>query len=291
MKKRLYLYMVLSLFFGAWATTSCDINELTTFDDSMSFIALETTSNTFVENEGLVGIPVYFTTLSNTSLTVDFSMDTIGYGDKGSVEGVHYTLKNESKTLTFENGMGYDTIWIQLIDNTTYNGDTYFNITLTSNSANIPFGAMKATKVTISDDEHPLAFILGTLSASGISYFNGPTDWVVTTTKDEIDVTKVWFTNFVPGGPPTPPIYGVVNEDKTEIKIPVKQSQGTNATYGEVSLLGYEGEEGDPEIPDGGFITGTIDENGKITILDWYSSTVSAGSFNIMEYGVTMQKK
>ncbi len=70
-------------------------------------------------------------------------------------------MVNDSKTLSFPNGWGYDTIWIQPGDNEIFTGDKTFNITLTANSEEYSFGALSSTVVNIKDNEHPLNLVLG----------------------------------------------------------------------------------------------------------------------------------
>ena len=111
-------------------------------------------------------------------------------------------------------------------------------------------------------------------------------------------MTKVWISGFVNGGSSGAKIYGVVNETKTEIKIPVAQIVAINSSYPKILLEGFYGPTGDDAIPTGGFITGTIDSEGTITIADEFGShvykddaaSVSAGWYNIFKAGVVLKK-
>ena len=79
--------------------------------------------------------------------------------------------------------------------------------------------------MTIADLDHPLAFMLGTFSASGESKYDGATTWNVEIKKDDSDVNKVWIYKILPTGTNDKyPVYGTVNEDKTELRIPVGQN-------------------------------------------------------------------
>jgi hypothetical protein len=153
--------------------------------------------------------------------------------------------------------------------------------------------------VTITDDEHPLLFILGTMQAAGESYYNGPETWNMTFAKDEKDISKIWISNLVNGGSSaSTPVYGVVNEEKTEIRIPVNQVIAVSSTYALIRLEGFLGPDGDEDIPDGGYITGAIAEDGTITLADWIASSVYfdanassfAGYYNVFLSGVTIKK-
>ena len=235
------------------------------------------------------------TSLSGISGSVDFVIETDSV--KGAVEGVNYKLGNESKTLTFTKDAPSQSIIIEPIDNDTFTGDVKFTIKLT-NAQGATLGASKTCVVTIEDDEHPLSFILGTMTAVGPSYFNGEEEWTVVFGKDDTDLNKVWITNLVKGGSSaSSPVYGVVNEERTEIHIPVGQEIAVSSSYPHILLEGFYGAEGEEDIPTGGYITGLIDENGTITIQDWFGSHVysddagtSAGWYNIFQAGVVLKK-
>ena len=203
--------------------------------------------------------------------------------DKGAKEGVHFTYTTnciandsnyvDSTKLFFTKTQYSDTIYIKTIDNDKFAGDTYFTITLkNANGANL--GSSSVCEVTITDDEHPLAFMLGTGVASGLSYYDGAEQWAVNVAKDtEGDVTKVFITNLIPYTPTYTPLYGFVNEEKTELTIPVGQVQKgkyylklrffTEYTYDDNGL------DIDGELEDGDKIVCSIDANGNITTPDY----------------------
>jgi hypothetical protein len=88
-------------------------------------------------------------------------------------------------------------------------------------------------------------------------------------------------------------VYGIVNTDKTEIRIPVGQVVAISASYPDgIHLQGFYGPDGDDSIPDGGFITGAITANGTISILDWFGSNINNTNswFNIFEADVVLTK-
>ena len=275
---------------------SCVKNELPSFSDGDAFVAIQTSTASVAENAGkAIEIPVMLTSLSGISGSVDFVIETDSV--KGAVEGVNYKLGNESKTLTFTKDAPSQSIIIEPIDNDTFTGDVKFTIKLT-NAQGATLGASKTCVVTIEDDEHPLSFILGTMTAVGPSYFNGEEEWTVVFGKDDTDLNKVWITNLVKGGSSaSSPVYGVVNEERTEIHIPVGQEIAVSSSYPHILLEGFYGAEGEEDIPTGGYITGLIDENGTITIQDWFGSHVytddagtSAGWYNIFQAGVVLKK-
>ena len=287
---------------------SCNLNDYPEFSDSDAFVAIQQTSASVAENGDTLKIPVMLTSLSGISGSVDFTISPDETA--GAVEGEQYKLANASKTLTFSKDASTQYIVVVPIDNEKFTGDTKFTITL-SNPQGAVLGANKTCNVTVEDDEHPLAFILGTLNAKGISYFNGEQEWEITFGKDANDLSKVWIYNLVPGGSSSSsPVYGIVNDEKTEIRIPVGQEIAKSSSYPKILLEGFYGDhsafgiedehtaDGDEDIPNGEYITGLIAADGTITIIDWFGShvytddaaTASAGWYNIMQSGIVLKK-
>ena len=95
------------------------------------------------------------------------------------------------------------------------------------------------------------------------------------------------------------PIYGVVNEDKTEILIPVHQQIATSSSYPYVAVDGADGEEGEEDIPEGGNLVATIGADGTITVQNWMivnaytdeGGTSLAGYFGYVVKGAVLTKK
>ena len=275
---------------------SCNINELPEYDDSNAFVAFTSSSVNVGEEEGSKQVEVLLTSIGGIETTVNFEVAPAETA--GAVEGKHYTIEG-GKSLTFKKDAPTQKITLNIIDNDTFDGDVKFTIKLLDPEG-VQLGASKTCSVTIEDDEHPLLFILGTLSAKGPSYFNGDTEWEVRIAKDDSDLSKVWIFNLVPGGSSSSsPVYGIVNDEKTEIRIPVGQEVAVSSSYPHILLNGYYGEEGDEKIPTGGYITGEIAEDGTITIKDWFGSQVfsddaasnSLGWYNMMQAGVTLKKQ
>ena len=275
---------------------SCNINELPEYDDSNAFVAFTSSSVNVGEEEGSKQVEVLLTSIGGIETTVNFEVAPAETA--GAVEGKHYTIEG-SKSLTFKKDAPTQKITLNIIDNDTFDGDVKFTIKLLDPEG-VQLGASKTCSVTIEDDEHPLLFILGTLSAKGPSYFNGDSEWEVRIAKDDSDLSKVWIYNLVPGGSSSSsPVYGIVNDEKTEIRIPVGQEVAVSSSYPHILLNGYYGEEGDEKIPTGGYLTGTIAEDGTITLQDWFGSQLfsddaasnSLGWYNLMQAGVTLKKQ
>jgi hypothetical protein len=227
--------------------------------------------------------------------------------DKGAKEGVHFTYTTnciandsnytDSTKLFFTKEQYSDTIYIKTIDNDVFAGDTYFTITLkNANGANL--GTSSVCEVTVTDDEHPLAFMLGAYSGSANSYFNGATAWSFNITKDpDGDLHKVWLDPLVAKADGKP-IYGIVNDEKTELKIPVRQDIASGYSDGHKVLLdGLRDISDDDVIPEGEFINATIAPDATITIADVFGAQYveadgsSGGWYDILLNGAVLTKK
>jgi len=274
---------------------SCNINELPEYDDSNAFVAFTSSSVNVGEEEGSKQVEVLLTSIGGIETTVNFEVTPAETA--GAVEGKHYTIEG-GKSLTFTKDAPTQKITLNIIDNDTFDGDVKFTIKLLDPEG-VQLGASKTCSVTIEDDEHPLLFILGTLSAKGVSDFNGDTEWEVRIAKDDSDLSKVWIYNLVPGGSSSSsPVYGIVNDDKTEIRIPVGQEVAVSSSYPHILLNGFYGDT-EEKIPTGGYITGEIAEDGTISIKDYFGSQVfsddaasnSLGWYNLMDPIITLKKQ
>ena len=271
------------------AFSSCS-NDLPEFNDADAFVALRATTASFVENGEGTEVEVLLTSLNGLEGSVDFEIvpDSVAPAN----EGVDFTIENASKTLTFTKDAPTQSIKIKAIDNDVYTGDKRFTINLV-NAKGVNLGANKSITVTVEDDEHPLAFMLGTYAAKGSSLFNGDIEWTVKIAKDDTDAAKVWISNMVPDGSNTA-IYGTVNDAKDEIRIPVKQDIVITASYPHVWFEAFYGVDGDEDVED--FVVGHISTNadGKAVISFpdyWFGShvytddaaTSSAGWYEIIQ--------
>ena len=271
--------------------TSCS-NDYPEFNDADAFVAM-TSSSAFVSETGqTLKVPVMLTSLSGIEKTVEF---TLTPDEKaGAVEGTHYRLVNSSKSLSFTKENPTQYIEFEILDNDVFEGDVKFTITLTKPEG-LNLGANKSCIVTIEDDEHPLAFILGSFTAKGISYYNGEQEWTARIEKDANDLSKVWIYGFVPGGQGSNiAIYGTVNAEKTQISIPVEQTMVATSSYDGV-LICFYGPEGDEQITDN--LVGDIAADGTISFKDWFGTyaynagtTTGAGWFNIIQSGAVFTK-
>lgn len=154
---------------------SCEADYIM-FDSSKNFVAFPDKSSSVFEPGDKVGIPVYVVAENGSpAMDVTFELSVEGISSP-AVEGEDYNLLNDSKLLTFPDGTGYDTIWIEPIDNDIFTGNKMVNIILTENSQNYQFGANTLNAVTIIDDEHPLKAWIGSYAVEALSYGN-PGGW------------------------------------------------------------------------------------------------------------------
>ncbi len=211
-----------------------------------------------------------------TGATVTFSTDGIA---NPAIEGSDFTVSGNS--VSFDTYYGLESITLTAIDNDVYETDKYVDLIITSVTNGYKAGAKDTLRITISDNEHPLALVIGTFSAAATSYFNGAEIYEITTAPDPDDETVLVITNMVSGGTNTT-VYGTVDLDLMTIEFPV----GQEIAVGVATLEGFYGPSGATGIPDGGFITGNIDANGNITIADEYGSHANAGGwYNIYMSG------
>ncbi len=246
---------------------SCNINKLPSFSDDDAFISFTKTSALIDENSAdSVVLEVLCTSLKgkNCSALIEI-VDSAANMAKRGVNFTYYTTCG-SDTLNFSKENTSQYIIIKPIDNDEFGGDKRFGINLKYIDSNIGFD--KTCTVTIADNEHPLAAILGTYNVSGVEYWDGPVSYELAITKDEQDLSKVWIYPLL--GAAGQPVYGIVNEEKTEIKIPVLQTIGYGSSYPYSLLMGFYGPDGDIDIEDSGSITAEIAADGTITIVDWF---------------------
>lgn len=187
--------------------SSCDgLNEAPEFSDSNAFVAFSSKTIGVKETATSLSIPVSLVSLKGIENDVYYTVKS-----NTAQEGEHFTI-NGNKSLSFSKDATTANIEVQIIDNDEFEGDISFTIEL-SDPGSVDLGAMSSIVVTIEDDEHPLAAILGAFTARGTSYFNGASEWTVTIVKDADDLSKVWISNLVVDGTSVA-VYGVVNAEK-----------------------------------------------------------------------------
>ena len=274
--------------------TSCN-NDYPTFNDADAFVAFTSATAFVSEADGKIDIPVMLTSLSGLTATVNIEVDT----EKSTAkEGTDFTIVN--KTLSFDAENTTRMVTINVTDDEVFTGNKVVILKLGETSVN--FGASKVCTLTIEDNEHPLLFILGEYTTSVESYFSGRGPWpdhVISISRDNDDINKVWIGNIDPyfaqygyKAPNYNLFYGTVNEDKTEISIPCGQEVG----YENVCLYGFDDPDASNDPDAGGKIIISIQNDGKTLVMNnaWgvcRSDDLSGGWFNLILGPTTFTKK
>ena len=282
---------------GAFALVSCDKNEPTVFDDKDAFVAFDAVSVTYAEdysNDGATfRIPVTLASVKGLEETVKFEIVTPD--EKAAVAGVNYELVTTTGVLSFnaENRTQY--IEFKTKTDGEYTGDLKFSVKLLP-SETLPVGSESECTVTISDIDHPLTFMLGAYTATGVNYWNGPTTWTMTFYKDAEDDHKVWIDNLfekASWAAEDTRYYGIVSDDNTTLNIPFGQTSEYKYSNGKpITLLGFDGSNG--------YDTGSVDvkiiiDGAKVTLdfgTEWgfWVWIEDAGNLNIVKPGITAVK-
>lgn len=268
---------------------SCDINKLPTFDDKDAFAAFPTPSISVREDVGSLQIPVHVTSLNGVATTISYE-----FVNGSAKQGVDFEETGGNGTLSFSAGESEKYITVNILSRLgDYTGDLSFSVRFKS-AGEVAMGASRTCTVTINDIDHPLSSILGTYTADGESYFNGPATWTMTLIKDPEDDRKVWIDNvFGNAGWAGDDMlfYGIVDEDMTNIAVPLGQAAEYKYNGADVLLLGYDEETDD--VLDAGTMNIAIKDGGAtLEFLDYGPSLYidGAGFVNILYGGFTCKK-
>jgi len=230
MMKRLFLKSNLMLVAIISLVTACE-QDIIMFDSSMNLVGF-TASETAI-NESLgepYPVSVYFgASLGTPATTVTLSVDTIGFGTSGAVEGKDFTIS--SKSVSVEAG-GEASVNISPINNNIFTGNKKFHLVISSTSDNSRISAQKSYVVTIADDEHPLKQWIGTYTVRAVSYGNpGGWDeaWTVLTSAVEGKLNQLAITGLGDGS--TEPLIATI--DKEALTISIEGAQDLGAAYGQ----------------------------------------------------------
>jgi hypothetical protein len=276
---------------------SCDKNDPNVFDDKDAFVAFDAVSVTYAEDYSKDGatfkIPVTLASVKGVEETVKFEVVTPE--QKGAVAGVNFELVTTTGVLSFDAEKRTQYIEFKTLTDGEYTGDLKFSVKLLP-SETLPVGSESECTVTISDIDHPLTFMLGSYTATGVNYWNGPTTWTMTFYKDAEDDHKVWIDNLFEKeswAADDTRYYGIVSDDNTTLNIPFGQESEYKYSNGKpVTLLGFDGSNG--------YDTGSVDakiiiDGAKVTIdfgTEWgfWVWIEGAGNLNIVKPGITAVK-
>jgi hypothetical protein len=175
--KKINILLVI-LFIGVTFFTSCEKNADDHSYSGDPVIAFEKKNGSISEadEEKTLAISVFMNKTSEVTGEVAFDFDTAGIKNP-AIEGVDFELVNSSKILAFAADQYFANIEISPIDNDLFEGNKEVNVVLTTGSAGAIVGydngeSAVSYKVTLIDNEHPLAVWIG--SYTGTFAGHGP---------------------------------------------------------------------------------------------------------------------
>jgi len=272
----------LAAVFLALFLTACE-EERILFPDEYSFAAFEDPTGTISENtSSILKIPVYLASRPGSPFEINFEFQQDSL-DNPAVEGEDFILLNESKSLKFEMGTGYDTIRIQTINNEARDRDKLLLIHLSEHES-IDIGLNNdyySYLVTISDDEHPLSLLLGSYDVLAKSVWGSGLDQnyqsIIKAHPD--DETKLIIEGIIDGV--TEEVEAEVDLEEGIIYVHPGQNLG-ELEYGPMQLV--NGEIANDQIyllneP----IEGFFDESGDF-LMDYWGATITGGQYKDYYY-------
>lgn len=280
---------ILLLLVAVGAFTSCQ-NEIIKFDESMSFVAFTSKTASVGEVNQTVAIPVLVTaTEGSPAIDVSYSITSDDHSNP-AIEGTDFNVIGDA-SLSFPNGYGYDTIFIQTVDNDVFTGTKTFSIILTSNTQSYDFGAIDTIDIALSDDDHPFGWMLGDYTAKGNSWRDAATgaEWDMVLSPIENDIYSVeilgliGYGSYGTGASADHPVYGKIKEaDDGSIELAITVGQEIPSYgYGACTLKAWYGPDGAVDIPTGEAFSGKVNNEGAavtITFQDEYGWYIHEGN-------------
>lgn len=129
--------------------------------------------------------------------------------------------------------------------------------------------------------DHPLSSILGAYQGTATSQWRGDFSWEVTLSEDLEDDHKVWLINPCPYFASygyTARIYGIVNDAKTEIVFPSRQTHVSQYSTVIVGFNSVNPLEATAEAD----IIATIGEDGTITFTNGWGTFYTGDGFDVV---------
>jgi Calx-beta domain. len=208
MEKLKYLSLIV---FSLLIFASCDDNDPQEFlaqDSNVSFPT--TTVSIGEESADVLRIPIaYACAKGGVPVTVTVVSSTEGQTSP-AIEGEDYIIQN--KQITFDSGAEVKYVVIEPIDNDVFTGRKTFNLVISSISPDLPQASVQnRVNVSILDNEHPWAAIIGNYSVEVYSMFDE--DWLsipaeITPTDDDTNVLALSLSGY-----PAPILFNVSEED------------------------------------------------------------------------------
>ncbi len=274
MKKTYLIAIVLVGFLFASCEKDNFADRTKDFFKKNTIISFSSTNIKVKENAKILNVVVNFSALKGKKASADIELDYDGIKKK-AVEGQNFKFIGKKK-VEFNGKNFTDTIKIEILDNTVFTGKLNFGLKLVNvkGAKIIGIDGGVKTTVTIVDDEHPLAIVLGKYKQVDTSQKNDgtteekpaydvtiePVDGSI----EEIKITNIWNR----GGS----VIAKVDLDNSTVSILPSQIIFTHKDYGKFRALAVQGDETAPNKP----IGGTFDDKGNIT-LDFWVVSLSKG--------------
>jgi len=170
MEKLKYLSLIV---FSLLMFASCEDNDPQKFLEQDSHVSFPiTTVSVAEESADVLRIPIaYASAKGGFPVTVTVASNTEGQASP-AIEGIDYIIQN--KQITIDSGAGVGYVLIEPIDNDVFTGRKTFNLVITGVTPDLPQQSVQ-TKVTVSilDNEHPLAAIIGSYTMAAESLWDG----------------------------------------------------------------------------------------------------------------------
>ncbi len=220
---------------------SCDMSE---DFKTYPFAEFGGSSTSVAENVGTIKIPVvlYHAAKKQVMVTVQGVDGTASLGKNYSISDL------TSGVLTFEPGDSVKYVTVSIIDKPgVFTGTLAFSLKLSGATENVEISNGSTYAVTIKDNDHPLAEIIGTYTATAtaLTAKTGSTEavtWTCTFRPYDGDVTRLWCDKIIPMFAELPSygdgsIYCKVSSDKKRLSFPSGQTTSFNVGYGNQQIL------------------------------------------------------
>ncbi len=278
------IYLIASLLIGIlFVSCEKEENSAEKFFNKNSIISFKQTNIKVDENSKVLNVVVSFSALKGKKASADIEVEYDGIKTK-AVEGKDFKFLGDKK-VEFDGTNLTDTVKIEIVDNSELTGNFQFGLKLVNvKGANIIGidGGVKTT-ITIVDDEHPLAIVLGkykqvdsSSQADGSTKDEKPYNVVIERIDgniEEVQITNVWD-----GGRT---IIAKVDIDNNTISILPGQVVFKHSSYGTFRAVAVAGGKLAPTEP----IIGTFDDKGNITLGFWVVNLAEADAVSADKAG------
>jgi hypothetical protein len=245
------LLMAVALFY------SCDKEEHL-FDSADAFVSFHTATVNVEETNKEIAIELLVNaTKGSPAVDVSFEFDTTGIEGAVAEEGVDFEVVGDNAgKVSFADGYGTQTIVIRTINNDVFSGTKKVKIKITDNSLGYNTGSESEVIINITDDDHPLGWMLGDYSVTADIYRSGEVTWNMTLSPVEGDIKQVTIVGLFAGGnyaqPEGDPTYYVLGSvDMEAMTMTMKTGQNmVSWGWGPVTIVGWYADDTDVKTGD-----------------------------------------